>query len=147
MSDGKTGGCTAVVLVVNGDYGRDLVETAEVLVGGLDVHVVETVCHANADDLRRRVRHQVLDMVGQTESVLLVTDLCGSTPANVCLELLLKHPGWELLTGLNLPMLLKLATCDRSARAQEMAQQLGATAAASIKLGTPFLPEESTRGD
>lgn len=138
---------TQVVVVVNGDYARELVETAEVLVGDLDIQVVETTCQLGVDELRGRVRDRLLALTERAASVLLITDLCGSTPANVCLNMLTDHSDWELLTGLNLPMLLKLATCDRSTGAQGLALQLRATAASSIKLGTPLLPEETTRGD
>ena len=138
---------TLVVLVVNGDYGRELAETAEVLVGDLDVQVVETTCQLGVDEVRVRVRARLLALTEGAASVLLLTDLCGSTPCNVCLTLLKENSGWELLTGLNLPMLLKLATCDRSMRARALALQLQATAASSIKLGTPLLAEETTRGD
>ncbi len=138
---------TVVVLVINGDYARDLVETAEVLVGALDVHVIETTCHQDIQELRQRVRVKLMKLVAGAPSVLLLSDLCGSTPTNVCLDLLAEHRHWELLTGLNLPMLLKLSTCDRGLSAQELALKLRATAAASIKLGTPLLPEETSRGD
>ena len=138
---------TVDIVVVNGDYARELVETAEVLVGALDVHVIETTCHQGTRELRQRVRSRLIRLVEEAPSVLLLSDLCGSTPTNVCLDLLGEHRDWELLTGLNLPMLLKLATCDRGVGARELALQLRATASASIKLGTPLLTEETSRGD
>ncbi len=45
--------------------------------------------------------------VDQGEGVLILTDLFGATPANVAKELLAQHPQARVLTGLNLPMLLR----------------------------------------
>ena len=146
MQSANTQPRTAVVLVVNGDYARELVEAAEVLGGELDLVVLEASCRLGADEARDRLRQQLAERTAGQGSVLLLTDLCGSTPSNVCLEFLGRNSGWEMLAGLNLPMLLKLATCDRGAGAREVAQMLRATAAESIKLGTSFLPEESESG-
>jgi mannose/fructose-specific phosphotransferase system component IIA len=138
---------TTVVLVVNGDYARELVEAAEVLVGALRVRVVRAMCQLGADELRGRLGNQIAEHTEGKESVLLITDLWGSTPSNVCLEHLGRNPGWELLSGLNLPMLLKLATCDRSLDAREMALKLRATSSESFKQGSLYLPKETSSGD
>lgn len=128
-------------MVVCGEYGRDMVETAEVMVGSLDVKVVESGCHLGGGEIRERVRQAVERATHGQKQVLLVTDLCGSTQANVCMEFLSHHRGWEMVTGLNLPMLMKLATCDRTLSPGALAQRLRSTGGEAIKLGRAYLPD------
>ena len=132
---------TKVLLVVNGNYGDALLEAAEVVVGGLDVAVVELPCLEEAAGRRAFDKGKIERHCG-TGEVLLLTDLLGSTPANVCLGLVAQNPGWEMLTGLNLPMLMKLATCDPRLNAAELARQLCNSSQRCCKLGTDILTEE-----
>ena len=121
-----------VVVVVNGSYGRDLVETAEVLVGPLRVSVVETPCSENNEATRDQVRRAVDRLVGGLEHVLFVTDLAGSSQANACADLVKDHPGRRMVAGLNLAMMLKLATAPRDRGAGELAKGLANTARRAV---------------
>ena len=134
-----------VLVVVNGSYGDALVEAAEVVVGGLGVEVVEVPCLEESADRREFIACKIEQRCGPGE-VLLLTDLLGSTPANVCLSMVERHRGWEMLTGLNLPMLMKLATCDPAASAAELARQLCDSAQRCCRLGTEIL-KENPSGD
>jgi mannose/fructose-specific phosphotransferase system component IIA len=128
-----SGQSIAIVLVTHGLYGRVLVESAEAIVGPLDIAVVEVP----PDGLKScaDVRAQILSHIErqkQERGVLLITDLWGATPCNACQSLLGEHSDWEVLTGLNLPMLMKLATCDRTLGAADVAQRLRSTSIQSI---------------
>lgn len=124
---------TGVLLVVNGDYGGALVDAAEVLVGALEI-TVTMVCPADpSGTLERRILRAV-EQVDRGAGLLLLTDLCGSTPANICLAVA-ERPDCELVTGVNLPMLLKLSTCDRGRGAMELAAQLQSTGKRSVVVG------------
>ena len=140
MSNEKTR-ATKVLVVVNGSYGEALLEAAEVMVGGLDVEVVEVPCLEDAADRREFIACKIEQRCGPGE-VLLLTDLLGSTPANVCLRMVGRNEGWEMLTGLNLPMLMKLATCTPRASAAELARQLSDSSQRCCRLGTQVLTEE-----
>jgi mannose PTS system EIIA component len=124
---------TGVLLVVNGDYGSALVDAAEVLVGALEV-TVTMVCPADPPGTLKRRILQAVERVDRGAGLLLLTDLCGSTPANVCL-VVAERPDCELVTGVNLPMLLKLSTCDRGLGAKELAAQLQSTGKRSVIVG------------
>ncbi len=132
---------TRVLLVVNGSYGEALLEAAEVMVGGLGVEVVEVPCLEEAASRRESITGKIERRSGPGE-VLLLTDLLGSTPANVCLQMVERNEGWEMLTGLNLPMLMKLATCNRQAGAADLARQLCDSSRRCRRLGSEVLREE-----
>jgi PTS system mannose-specific IIA component len=135
---------TGVLLVVNGDYGGALVDAAEVLVGDLDV-TVTMVCPADPRaSLERRIL-QAVERVDRGGGLLLLTDLCGSTPANICLAVA-ERPDCELVAGVNLPMLLKLSTSDRARSAQELAAELQGTGQRSMVVGAELRQKGGARG-
>jgi PTS system mannose-specific IIA component len=124
-----------VLVVVHGDYGGPLVAAAEAIVGPLDVGITSVCPEGDPEDVRRRIvlgirRHD------RGRGVLLLTDLCGSTPANICQLVLAEREDCEMLTGLNLPMLLKLSTCDRTRDARALAKELEVSSRRSITVGT-----------
>ncbi len=129
---------TAVILVVSGAYGVPLLGTAEKLVGPLDLSIIEVGEGETASELRQRIK-QIIERVDLGGSVLLLTDLYGSTPANVCLSLLPEYPESEMIAGINLAMLIKLSTCERTLNAGSIAHELQRTAQRSIQLGLDFL--------
>ena len=133
------------MLVVNGGYGDALLEAAEVLVGGLDVGVVEVPCMEESADRRERIASKIEQQCGPGE-VLLLTDLLGSTPANVCLTMVAEQDGWEMLSGLNLPMLMKLSTCEPRLGAAALARELCHSASRCCRLGSDILQDEKHGG-
>lgn len=130
-----SGAQTGVLVVVHGDYGRPLVAAAEGLVGALRLQVTHVTPGQGRAQLRRDLEREIAAQ-DRGEGVLVLTDLCGSTPANICAELLAERQGSELVTGLNLAMLLKLSTCDRAREARGLARELIASSQRSIIIGS-----------
>ena len=130
--DGEVG----VVVVTHGCACGDLVAAAETIVGGLP-DVVSVPTDPREDPLA--IQQRVTESVAAADhgcGVLILTDLHGSTPANACIAQL-KRPGVEVLFGINLPMLLKLSTCDRrSLRPQQLGELLRDTGRRSIRLSS-----------
>jgi PTS system mannose-specific IIA component len=137
---------TGVVLVAHGAYGRPLLAAAEELVGQLDLALVEVPLACGADDVRQRIA-QAAAQQDAGQGVLLLTDVCGSTTANQCLGLLAARSGWEMVGGVNLPMLIKLSTCDRGRVAAELAGELRQSAQRSIQLGSELGRKRAERGE
>lgn len=135
-----------VMLVVNGDYGRSLVEAAEVLVGELGIGLIMVCTQDLRPDLEARIERAVaqLDRGG---GVLMLTDLCGSTPANICLAQTSARPGRAMVAGVNLPMLLKLSTCDRTRGASELAEELAGTGRRSVVTDAALKRDGGSCGD
>jgi mannose/fructose-specific phosphotransferase system component IIA len=130
---------TTVLVVTHGDYGHPLVATAEALVGPLDVNVLQVCPGTGREALQRRIEQYVREREPAGETLLLV-DLCGSTPANICLSLVTQNETCEMVSGLNLAMLVKLSTCDRRIGARGLARELLGSSRRSTVLGSSLQP-------
>jgi mannose PTS system EIIA component len=96
-----------VVVASHGRLAEELLRTAETVVGPLAQ--VRTVAVVASDP---EVRHKVADAIRAVdggEGVLLLTDLLGGSPTQLCLSFLDERQV-EVVTGVNLPMMLKLVS-------------------------------------
>ena len=94
-----------IVVVSHGQVAGELVNAARNIVG--DVPAIAAVSIAWGDDMnaaREKIGRAVSEVGG--DGVLILTDMFGGTPTNVSLPFL--APRVEIVTGVNLPMLIKL---------------------------------------
>jgi mannose/fructose-specific phosphotransferase system component IIA len=119
---------TGVVVVTHGDAAVSMVEAVERVVGRLDVQTVTVRVGEPRGETEDRLEHAVEALAA--DEVLFLVDLEGSTPFNLCC----RRCGGNsvVLTGMNLPMLFKLATVDRHRSAVDLAEELKATGMKSI---------------
>ncbi len=119
-----------IVVVTHGDAALSMVEAAERVVGSLGVRTLTVRIGEAREETERRLQEE-LRSVGADE-VLFLVDLEGSTPFNLCCR---RCSGPSVvLSGMNLPMLFKLATADRLAGAAVLAEELRATGIKSIHI-------------
>jgi PTS system mannose-specific IIA component len=98
-----------VVLAAHGDVAPALLKAAEAIVGHLDaVEAITLQSSAGPQEMRAQVLDAV-QHVSDGSGVLILCDMFGGTPSNVCLSCEAKTPV-EVVTGVNLPMVVKLAT-------------------------------------
>jgi len=125
---------TAVVIVTHGRAGADMVDAAEKFLH-MELPQVATVGVAPEDDLGsvdQKISQAVAGLGFVTcEDVLFLVDLVGSTPAKLCCRKCDGKSG-HVVTGLNMPMLLKLATADRNGSPEELGNELVKTGTKSI---------------
>jgi len=98
-----------IVVVSHGRLAIEFVAALEHVVGPQD-HVV-TVCIGPSDDMEQR-RKEILagiKTVEQGDGVVLLTDMFGGTPSNLAISAM-NSPEIEVIAGVNLPMLVKLAS-------------------------------------
>ncbi len=116
-----------IVLVTNGRLAEEFVNALEHVVGKQSN--IETISIGSDDDMEAR-RADILEAVSRTDDdngVIIVTDMFGGTPSNLAISLL-ETGRIEIISGVNLPMLIKLASTrsDSSlADAVEKAQEAG----------------------
>ncbi len=114
-----------LVVATHGRLAEELLHTAEGIVGPLaQCEAVSIGASASMEDCRTRLSEAV-KRVDAGEGVLVLTDMFGGTPANLALTFL--DEKLEVVTGVNLPMILKLAT----ARAEKLALKATAELLAS----------------
>ena len=97
-----------LVLVSHGRLAEELRLALEHVVG--PQRGIATVCIGPDDDMETR-RAEIQTRIGQVDcgdGVVLLTDMFGGTPSNLAISLM-NRPGVEVIAGVNLPMLVKLA--------------------------------------
>lgn len=102
-----------LVLVTHGQLAREFVAALEHIVGPQDK--IAAVCIGPDDDMEER-RREILKRVKETDGgngVVLLTDMFGGTPSNLAISVL-DQGRIEVIAGLNLPMLIKLASLRKS---------------------------------
>lgn len=98
-----------IVAVSHCKLAEEMVSVAELIVGPLQA--CKALCfqnHQQVEDMIKELREAIKE-VDMGRGVLILTDLFGGTPANISLSFL--GPKVEVVCGMNLPMLIKLASC------------------------------------
>jgi PTS system mannose-specific IIA component len=96
-----------VLIVTHGNLGRELINAAEMIKGRLEGVVFVSVETAHGvEDLKKEIT-AAIKKVDTGDGVMILTDLFGGTPSNISLSFL-REGKVEVVTGVNLPMLLKL---------------------------------------
>ena len=97
-----------LVIVTHGELAVELRRATEHVVGPQE-HM-ETICIGPDDDMefRRDDIRAAVERVNCDKGVILLTDMFGGTPANLAISML-DQGRIEILAGVNLPMLIKLA--------------------------------------
>ncbi len=95
-------------MVTHGQLANELVNAAEMIVGDLPRFTAVSIgWHDDVNDAREDIA-QAIERVRGEEGVLLLTDMFGGTPSNLGMTFL-ETDRLEVITGVNLPMLIKLA--------------------------------------
>jgi len=126
-----------LVIVTHGGSGECLLAAAEGLVG--PIAAAATVSVALSDPFEEIVRRVGLacEQVDAGAGLLILSDVHGSSPFRACLAMLDGTRSVEIVCGINLPMLIKLATVDRRGqRPVEVAEIVKEVGKRSIRLGS-----------
>ncbi len=98
-----------LVLVTHGRLAEELRLAMEHVVGKQPG--VATVCIGPEDDMEhsRRDISGGIDAVDQGDGVVVLTDMQGGTPSNLAMQMMRDRTGVDVIAGVNLPLLVKLA--------------------------------------
>ena len=91
------------------------------------------------DQMRSRIQAAIRE-VDQGEGVLILTDMFGGTPSNVALSFLTEHR-IEVVTGVNLPMLIKLGSLQDEKPLEELAGFIKEYGQRNISVASEVLPD------
>lgn len=112
-----------VVVVTHGQLATELVNAAEMIVGDLPQFTAVSIgWHEDVNDAREDIA-QAIERVRVEDGVLLLTDMFGGTPSNLGMTFLEKDR-IEVITGVNLPMLIKIANLQESSDLLAVARQM-----------------------
>lgn len=114
---GKIGG----VIISHGQIANELLAAAETVVGEIShVTAVSIGWHDDVEMAQDQVERAIASVSGG-DGVLLMTDMFGGTPTNIA-AMFLKEGDVEMVTGVNLPMVIKLASNTKEISLAEMAK-------------------------
>ena len=132
-----------VVVVTHGQLAAELVNAAEAIVGDLPRFAAVSIgWHDDTDDAREEIRQAIARLQGES-GVLVLTDMFGGTPTNLGLSFV-EPDRVEVVTGVNLPMLIKLASL-RPAQPEllAVARELRETGRNAIHVASDLLRSEA----
>jgi mannose PTS system EIIA component len=118
-----------VVGVTHGQLATELVNSAEMIVGDLPHFAAVSIgWHDDVDQAREEIGRAIERVAasapgeGERTSVLVLTDMFGGTPANLGVTFV--SDGVEVMTGVNLPMLIKLARPQKATDLLSLAREM-----------------------
>jgi mannose PTS system EIIA component len=131
-----------MVLVTHGNLAEEFVHAMEHVVG--DQAGVAMVCIGPNDDMEAR-RTEISDKiaaVNEGEGVIVLTDLFGGTPSNLAISLM-QAGVVEVIAGINLPMLIRLAKARRCMPLREAAAAARDAGRNYITIASEYLGQDA----
>ncbi len=128
-----------LVIATHSNLAQEFINAAEMIIG--PPRNVQAVCICKEDSveaIRNGVMEAITAVGADGEGVVVMTDMFGGTPANISLSLL-EPKKIEVLTGVNLPMVLKFFNSQEGLSLSELAAMLKAYGQQSISLASDFL--------
>jgi PTS system mannose-specific IIA component len=128
-----------IVVVTHSGLGEALIESAEmILEGPLEAATAVSVdLSQSAEQMRKKISAGI-KAVGKDKGVLILTDMFGGTPSNLSLSFL-EEGRIEVLTGVNLPVVIRAAKMRKDKNLSELAESLQAYGRKSIALASGVL--------
>jgi len=128
-----------IVIVTHGGLGEALIQTAELVLGDpVDAATAVSVdLKESAEKLRKKIGAGI-KTVDQGDGVLILTDMFGGTPSNLSLSFL-EEGRIDVLTGVNLPVLIRAAKMRKDKSLGELAESIQTYGKKSISLASGVL--------
>jgi PTS system mannose-specific IIA component len=128
-----------IVIVTHSHLGDALIDAAEFIIGTRPDSMVSVSINLNenVDKLREKIA-QGIKKVDQNKGVLILTDMFGGTPSNLSYSFL-EEGRVEVISGVNLPILIKALNTQEKIELGEFAQSLEAFGKKSISLASGIL--------
>ena len=138
-----------VVVVTHGQLATELVNSAEMIVGDLPHFTAVSIgWHDDVDHAREEIGRAIERVVnavpgeGARPGVLVLTDMFGGTPANLGVTFV--SADVEVITGVNLPMLIKLARPQQAEDLLTVAREMREHGRNAIWVASDLLRGEKT---
>jgi PTS system mannose-specific IIA component len=128
-----------VVIVTHYRLGEEFLNAVRLIVPDApDFHSVSIDPKQSVDEMRSSIA-DALKQADHGNGVLVLTDMFGGTPSNMSLSFV-EGAGVEVVTGLNLPMLIKLATLTEEKGLEELATFIKSYGQRNISVASEILP-------
>jgi len=134
------------VIVSHGQVANELVAAAEAVVGDLThITAVSIGWHDDVEMANVAIKRAIAQ-VSDGKGVLLLTDMFGGTPTNIA-AMFLKENEVEIVTGVNLPMVIKLASVNKEMTLHELAKEVEDQGKEAITRASVILEPQKMKKD
>jgi PTS system mannose-specific IIA component len=127
-----------LLIVTHSNLGKEIIKAAEFIVGRVEaadaVSITETT---DSEGIHKKIQKRV-EALDRGQGVLILTDMFGGTPSNISLSFL-KEEQIEVLTGVNLPMVLAIARNRSEQTLSQVAKTAEEAGKMSISLASKLL--------
>lgn len=130
-----------VIITTHGSLGTELIKAAELIKGKLEDVIHVSVDQTSAIEEIKKEINAAIKKLDRGKGVLILTDLFGGTPSNISLSFL-KAGKLEVVTGVNLPMLLKLYDIRKEMNLKDVAIQVKDYGRKNIYLASEVLSKK-----
>ena len=121
-----------------------MIRTAEMIVGKIaNIASVSIDVSSDVESSREQIR-QAIKSVNNGSGVVILTDMFGGTPSNISLSFL-DEANVEVITGVNLAMLLQLSTSHEEVPFQSIVQSLKQRGQENIHIASEFLKQRGKK--
>jgi mannose PTS system EIIA component len=132
------------VIVSHGQLGEEMIHTAEMIVGPIaNLTSVSIDVTTDVESSREQIQ-QAIHSVNSGTGVVIFTDMFGGTPSNISLSFL-DEPDVEVITGMNLAMLIQLSNLSPEKPFQDIVRLLKTRGQENIHIASEFLKQRGKK--
>lgn len=126
------------VIVSHGRLAEEILNALAIILGEApNIEAISIGWYDDVEDSKKKI-NQSLKRVDQKNGVVVFTDMFGGTPSNLSFSFL-KDNQVEIITGVNLPMLIKFVSLQRSNNLKEVAKKVVEQGKKNIHLASALL--------
>lgn len=96
------------LIATHGELSKAFIDTLELIAGSSSNVSYFKMTKLKSGDLAKEELKSILTTKGEDERFIVLTDVFGGSVSNICTELLLELKDFDIVTGLNLPMMLTM---------------------------------------
>lgn len=126
------------IIVSHGKLAEEILNALTIILGEApNIEAISIGWYNDVEDSKKKIS-QSLKRVNQKNGVVIFTDMFGGTPSNLSFSFL-KNNQVEIITGVNLPMLIKFVSLQRSNNLKEVAKKVIEQGKKNIHLASALL--------
>ncbi|MDW3229535.1 MAG: PTS sugar transporter subunit IIA [Acidobacteriota bacterium] len=130
------------VIVSHGRLAEELLNALSIILGEApNIEAISIGWYDDVEESKKKI-NQSLKKVDQKNGVIIFTDMFGGTPSNLSFSFLADNKV-EIITGVNLPMLIKFVSLQRSNNLKEVAKKVVEQGKKNIHLASSLLNSKS----
>ncbi len=130
------------IIVSHGKLGEELLNALTIILGeAVNIEAISIGWYDDVEESKMKIS-QSLKRVDQKNGVLIFTDMFGGTPSNLSFSFL-NDTQVEIITGVNLPMLIKFVSLQRSYNLKEVAKRVVEQGKKNIHLASALLSSKN----